>query len=45
MGVALWLEGFETRYVKNSSILFAHEMLVGHTVVTAESDLFAADNF
>lgn len=42
MGMTLWHEGLETREVKNRSVLFAHVMLVGHPVVTAESDLFAA---
>jgi hypothetical protein len=44
MGVTLWIEGLETREIKNRSVLFAHKMLAGHPLVTAESDLFAADN-
>jgi len=42
MGMTLWHEGLATRDVKHRSVLFAHVILVGHPVVTAVSDLFAA---
>jgi len=42
MGMTVWHEGLETRDVKNRSVLFAHVMFVGHSVVIAKSDLFAA---
>jgi hypothetical protein len=44
MGVTLWSEGLETREIKNRIVLFVHKMLVGHPVVTAESDLSAVNN-
>jgi len=40
--MTLWHEGLETHDIKNCSVLFAHVTLVGHPVVTAESDLLAA---
>jgi len=42
MGMTLWNEGLATRDVKHRSVLLALVMLVGHPVVIAVSDLFAA---